>query len=227
MKEEIKSGIYIIRNERNQKMYVGSGIDLRKRKREHKNDLEANRHANGHLQNAFNKYGLEAFTFNVVECVLDANNLIPREQFYMDYYKTANAVFGYNLCSKAGSVLGYKHTEESRKQMSEAHKGKKLSEDTKKKMSEAHKGKKRSIEVCSRLSEAHKGKKLSMETRKKMSESKKGEKNQESKLSEVNVIEIRKLISSGSTLQDIGDIFDVTAQAIYAIKCGKTWSHIK
>ena len=44
------------------------------------------------------------------------------------------------------STLGFKHTKESKKKMSEAAKGKKygpMSEETKKKMSEARKGKKR------------------------------------------------------------------------------------
>ena len=72
-------------------------------------------------------------------------------------------------------------SEESKKKLSEAHKGKsvwnkgkKLSEETKKKLSETHKGKKLSEEARKKMSEAHKGKHHSEETKKKLSEANKG-----------------------------------------------------
>ena len=49
------------------------------------------------------------------------------------------------------------HSEETRKKMSEAQKGKQLSEDTRKKIAEARKGKRLSEEHKRKLSEAHKG----------------------------------------------------------------------
>lgn len=77
---------------------------------------------------------------------------------------------------------GFKHSEESKKNMSLACKGRKLSEETKKKISEANRGKKRSEEVKKRISEAFKGekhpmfgKKQTKEARKKMSDGLKGE----------------------------------------------------
>ena len=66
------------------------------------------------------------------------------------------------------------HSEETRKKMSEAQKGKQLSEDTRKKIAEARKGKHRSAETRKKMSEAHKGKHNSAEARKKMSEAHKG-----------------------------------------------------
>lgn len=68
-------------------------------------------------------------------------------------------------------------SEEHKKKMSEANKGKKRAAETKKKMSEAQKGKPKSDETKKKLSEANKGKKrgpMSEETKKKISESKKG-----------------------------------------------------
>lgn len=209
--KEIKSGIYIIRNERNQKMYVGSGINLKKRRREHKNDLKANRHSNKHLQNAFNKDGLESFTFNIVEYVLDVNNLIPREQFYMDYYKTATRGIGYNLCPNAGSVLGIKRSEEQCKRIGDLHRGRKHTDEARKRMSESAKRKPP----------------VSEETRKKMSNSRKG-KVAFSKITAENVIEIRKLLSIGElTQREIGEIFGIANTTVANIKSGERWSHIK
>lgn len=76
-------------------------------------------------------------------------------------------------------MLGKKFSEETKKKMSEAHKGrvswnkgKKFSEETKNKMSEAHKGKKLSEETRRRLSEARKN--MSEETKKKIGAAKKG-----------------------------------------------------
>ncbi len=103
-----------------------------------------------------------------------------------------------NLCNiaiggKVGNgMLGRKHSEETKKKLSDFNKGKKLSEETKKKisesmkdikrseetkkkMSEAKKGRKLSEEHKRKLSESHKGKKFSKETKQKMSESKKGQ----------------------------------------------------
>jgi hypothetical protein len=85
---------------------------------------------------------------------------------------------------------GYKHTEKTKKKMSEAkkggtswNKGKKASDDTKKKMSESHigkvspnKGKKFSDEWKKKMSESHKGMKASDDTKKKISEAQKGKK---------------------------------------------------
>lgn len=66
---------------------------------------------------------------------------------------------------------------ETRRKMSEAHKGKKLSPEHRRKISEATRGKKHrkfSLEARQRMSEAHKGKKLSPEHKKRISEGKQG-----------------------------------------------------
>ena len=55
-------------------------------------------------------------------------------------------------------MYGKTHTEETRKKLSEALKGKSKSEETRKKMSDAKKGKYASEETRKKLSEAHKGK---------------------------------------------------------------------
>lgn len=49
-------------------------------------------------------------------------------------------------------------TEETRRKISEAHKGLKHSEETRRKMSETHKGKVISKETCKNMSKSHKGK---------------------------------------------------------------------
>ena len=77
-----------------------------------------------------------------------------------------------------GKKLGT-HSEETKRKMSESHKGRKHSEETKAKISKSNKGKKLSEETKQKLSLSHKGKKLSEETKQKMSISRKGKKHSE------------------------------------------------
>ena len=71
------------------------------------------------------------------------------------------------------------HSEETRKKVSEALKGRLVSEETKRKIGEAHKGKLVSEETKRKISEAKKGKVVSEEHKKKLSESLKGIKRSE------------------------------------------------
>lgn len=106
-------GVYEIRNLVNNKVYVGSSVRGLKRKKEHFGALLKNKHWNCHLQYAFNKYGEENFKHTTIEKEVASENLIEREQFYMDLYQAADRRYGYNLCPAAGSPLGYKHTAET------------------------------------------------------------------------------------------------------------------
>jgi len=83
----MKSGIYKIRNLVNGKIYVGSAVDFDKRKREHFNLLKNNKHVNKHLQSSWNLNGEDSFLFEIIEEVHDKENLIEREQCYIDILK--------------------------------------------------------------------------------------------------------------------------------------------
>ena len=109
----MEAGVYLISNNVNGKCYVGSTIHLDQRRREHFSKLANNKHINVHLQNAYNKYGREAFDFEVLETIdIDDNikdKLLKREQFWIDNLKPE-----YNILLVAGSNLGYHHTEETK-----------------------------------------------------------------------------------------------------------------
>lgn len=79
----MEAGVYLISNNVNGKCYVGSSIHLTQRRKEHFSRLMHNRHENIHLQNAYNKYGREAFEFEILETLsIDDNikeNLLKRE----------------------------------------------------------------------------------------------------------------------------------------------------
>ena len=67
-------------------------------------------------------------------------------------------------------------SEETRRKLSEANRGKVFSEETKRKLSESQKGRVFSEETRRRMSESHKGRVLTEETKRKISEAKKGKK---------------------------------------------------
>lgn len=73
--------------------------------------------------------------------------------------------------------IGFRHSEESKRKMSESHKGKKLSVEHKQKISMALQGKVRPPEVRRKISEGLQGKRPSLRARQRMSMSRQGEKN--------------------------------------------------
>ena len=90
-----KSGIYIIRNCGDGKVYIGQSSSITTRWRTHKNDLKKGKHYNKHLQSAFNKYGEEKFDYSVLE-FCDVSTIDEREQFWISEYKSNKDNHGYN-----------------------------------------------------------------------------------------------------------------------------------
>lgn len=93
----MRQGIYMIMNLINNKLYIGSTKNFRKRKNEHFNSLRKNKHYSSHLQNAWNKYGEKNFIFMEVEQIEDENNLFNREASWIIFKKSTDCKFGYNL----------------------------------------------------------------------------------------------------------------------------------
>ncbi len=180
--------IYKIINLVNDKFYVGSTTNKKVRFREHRKQLRGNRHHCKHLQAAWNKYGEEKFTFEVVTNVPDEGSLQEAEDLWLRQH------FGKPHCYNSGAaavapwrgVYGAKHpnfgrpvTEEQKNQISQTLKGfyaadyfnhprvgKTHSAETKAKISAAKKlnpvapwaGKERSAETKAKISAAQLGK---------------------------------------------------------------------
>ena len=134
--------IYKIQNLITDEIYIGSALNLQKRKWSHLHDLRYNKHHSPILQNSWNKYGEENFKFIVIEEINIKEDLIVREQFYID-----NLHPKFNCSKTAGSPLGVKHTLQSRLNMSKSHLGKKLTPESIKKRTEKLLGSKRSEET--------------------------------------------------------------------------------
>ena len=202
---ESQSGIYKITNLINNKMYVGSAVNLKKRKSEHFHTLRNGSHHNYHLQRSFNKYGEENFEFSILEYMFDNSIILQREQYWIDFYRCYNAKIGYNICRTAGSHLGMKNTEASKLKNSKSHKALHLTGDK----------------------SARYGTKHSEETKYKMSLSSCGEKSPTAILKAEQVKEIRFMIMDGYKNTDIAKKYAVNSTTISSIKKGTSWKSVE
>lgn len=112
--------------------YIGKTVNAKKRWAEHSK-------SNLPIGYAIRKYG-DKMVYEVVDTCDSHEEANILERRYISYYDTLKQ--GYNLTEGGDGVCGYKHSEEFKRKLSEANRGKKHSEESKKKMSEAKKGKK-------------------------------------------------------------------------------------
>jgi len=177
------SGIYLAFHRETLMSYVGSSVNMGRRSREHVRDAYLGKKKA--LCSAIRKYGVRAFTFAVLE-LCPKENLLDRENVWIDWLKSADAYRGFNVMPTATSLpvaycpqkstierqriwrTGRKFTPEQRANVSAGQIGKKHSQITKDKIRDRALGRKVSLETRLKLSEIHKGKfkgrKLSPET---------------------------------------------------------------
>ena len=186
--------IYKATNNITGESYIGYAVKgLKKRKSDHKTSAK---NGNGcYFHNAIRKYGWDNFNWILLEKgITDFEILQELEIYWIEQFDTFHN--GYNLTKGGGGSLGFHHTKETRRKMSEdrknppeeirrkisestrgeknGHYGKHHTEEAKRKMSDAHKN--CSEETRRKISEALKGKKLSEEHKRKISEAGKGRK---------------------------------------------------
>lgn len=118
-----KGGIYQIRNNVNNKIYVGSTINFIKRKREHFGGLKGKYHGNDHLQKSWDFYGNKSFTFEVLEYVQDKEKLFEREAYWLEKLAVTDDLNGYNIFAyPIGMMVGH-YSESTKKKISFANSG--------------------------------------------------------------------------------------------------------
>lgn len=166
----MSSGVYLIENMCNGKIYVGSSIHIERRFIEHRSSLNTGAHHNRHLQNAWNKDGGDAFRFRVL-LYCDKAHLVTSEQGALDYFRDRDGTDSlYNLNFDVKIVSTTEWTPERKREMSKKLKGRVFSEEARKRMSLAKKGRPLSRKALVAASEFHRKNPASAETRKKISE---------------------------------------------------------
>jgi group I intron endonuclease len=123
-----KSGVYLIKNSINSKIYIGSSCNLNKRYKEHFRKLSKNKHENAILQASVHKYDISNFIF-IVLLYCNIKDLLFYEQRAINMYKP-----DYNICLMAGNNLGYKHSQQAKDKIRIKVLGRKHSDESKKKM---------------------------------------------------------------------------------------------
>lgn len=144
-------GIYKIINTKNNKFYVGSAVDFTARKRRHWWALRSKRHANKHLQAAWDKYGEDAFVFVIVEeldlgvDILAVETVWLKEHVGNDYcynLGTEAVAFTRGWSGDRNPMWGktFTHTDEAKVRISNASKARVQTEEEKAKRRATMKG---------------------------------------------------------------------------------------
>lgn len=187
-------GIYQILNISNGKCYIGSAINIKRRWADHKKQLRRGNHHSRFLQRAWNKQPEEVFVFaRLITCA--PSMLLHYEQQFIDQWRPSynmSLVAGSRLGVKATAatraklsvahkgrklppehrsrLVGVrKHSEETKKKMSETRTGHITSEETKAKIGAANSGRIRTPENRQAISQSLCGKVQSTESNLKRS----------------------------------------------------------
>jgi group I intron endonuclease len=191
------AGIYAITNVKKNKVYIGQSKNTTKRIRKQKEMLRRGCHFSEELQHDWHECGEEAFVFTVLEKIKDGDKkiLTDREEYWIEYFRNETPSETYN------KNLGFHPSEAAREKIRQANLGDKnpkywlgkhRSEETKRKLSEAHKGlqagekhpmygkpgywkgKKMPKEIREKISEANRRRIITEETRQKLAQLRKG-----------------------------------------------------
>lgn len=129
-------GIYMIINEIDDKIYIGQAEDIGLRWSSHLSLLKSGKHPSKYLQQAVDEFGIENFSF-IVLCECEKEKLNEMEQYYIYCFDSIDSAAGYNR--QYGGQTN-RPSKQTKKLMSEAHKGRKHSEETKRKIGNSHRG---------------------------------------------------------------------------------------
>ena len=99
-----KIGIYRWINKINGNTCIGSSVNISVRMYTYYS-LQSSAKSNRPIDRALLKHGFSNFSLEILEYT-DINSVLIREQYYMDLCKPQ-----YNILDKAGSTLGYKHSQ--------------------------------------------------------------------------------------------------------------------
>ena len=104
----MKGYIYKIINKENGKFYIGSTIDITKRKRAHFRQLKKGEHHCFHLQRAYEKYGKESFELTYKEIEVDnEDKLRLLEERYINYCWNSGKLYNVSKKGCGGDLISY------------------------------------------------------------------------------------------------------------------------
>lgn len=115
------------------RVYIGQSIDIDRRFRFYRN---MNCKYQPVLFSSFKKYGVDTHSFEIIEeCVEKLLDI--KERFWQEFYDVLNGGLNCNLTETSDKPK--RHSEETKKKISESNKGKLVSKESRQKMSETKK----------------------------------------------------------------------------------------
>jgi len=93
-------GIYTIKNEINNKIYIGKSNNIQNRWKQHISDLEQNKHRNARLQKDWNVYGITKFNFSVEE-ICEKEDINDLELLYINKYFNNGDIYNSQINTKS------------------------------------------------------------------------------------------------------------------------------
>jgi group I intron endonuclease len=196
-------------------VYIGSSIDIGHRIYTHKSQLYRGVHHSIYLQRSWDKYGKDNFEFILIEEVKDSNEIMNIEQYWIDYFKSFDPNYGYNMKSKVDPrSKGYLMSDKARLNMSKAQTGRKHSKESIEKMKKIQK-----------IIQSDPFRKKATGDRSR------GERNATTNLKDAEVLEIKLLLNKqkelGLSNKEIYEKFGINRGILDHIKRETSWDHIK
>ena len=158
----MKSGIYHIKNTVSNGIYFGRSVDVADRLSHHKHQLKRGVHVNKRLQHSWNKHGEQSFEFKMI-WEETPDKLEELEGFILETVWGNERLFNHHKLSAGGFLpnnkLGcFPRSEETKKKLSVAFKGREFSEQHKQKIAIGKTGLKASDETKKKMSDKRSGK---------------------------------------------------------------------
>lgn len=175
------SGLYQIKNTISGGVYIGRSVDVVDRLTHHRNELRRGVHRNRRLQNSWNKYGPEAFKFQLL-WEKSPDELYELEGFALEFLWGDERLYNHHKLSYGGFEPGNKigcfpRSDETRERIRQAFVGRVFSDEHREKIRGSKTGLKASEATRKKMSQAKIGKPRSASFSEKMSVKMAGEAN--------------------------------------------------
>lgn len=250
------SGVYRIVCLDNGKQYFGETSNFGRRLKEHCYSLSRGEHRNPYLQEDYDKYGPDSFSFEVVSILDDRSEMDVVEASMIADARVNELCYNIFDGGRYGSVsdpsFGEKASIRNKGMVVPPERREAMSDNAKKqwendeyrelmvnsakkqwenpeyreKMLNAHRGKKLSDEQKALLRSVNVGRKATDETKLKMSMKRRGEDNGRAKLTADQVLEMRARTANGEDYKDLAAEYGVSKTTASSIINRRTWKYI-
>lgn len=218
--------IYVIQNVINSKIYVGKATDPCNRWKRHIIFAEGGKEKYPqhfqYIHSSIAKYGKDEFTFQVVEEFENEIDCFDAEQFWIQFFRSWDRNFGYNLTIGGEGASGRVVSEETKNKIRVKATGRLHSKKAKNKISEAGKLRNNSLQTRKRIFDSNKGRKTTLEQTIANSLRQRGELSPLANFTNVQIVEVRELLKTHK-VKEVAKIYDVSSSTISHIKNNRTY----